>query len=142
MSSILGGFRLRGARVDLGLDLDHVQAVVGLTLIGCALNDPFTARQAKLPFLVLRGSSLAHFDADELRVDGDLVLEGARIRGAGEPGAIRLIGAYIGGELDCEDTEITNDSGPAVRADGVTSTATCSCGEPLSAAAVSGARSG
>jgi hypothetical protein len=37
--------------------------------------------------------------------------------GTGERGAVRLIGAHIGGHLDCTKADLRNDSGPALRAD-------------------------
>lgn len=113
------GIRLRGARIVGGLDLDHLRTATGLTLTACVVSEPVIARQATLPFIVLRGSSLACLDGDELRVEGGLILEDVRVHGDGEQGMIRLIDARIGGELDLEDAEITNGSGPAVRADGI-----------------------
>ena len=37
--------------------------------------------------------------------------------GAGDDGAVRLIGAHIGGQLDCDGASLRNDSGPALVAD-------------------------
>ena len=37
--------------------------------------------------------------------------------GSGERGAVRLVGAHIGGQLDCSGAELRNDSGPALVAD-------------------------
>ena len=39
--------------------------------------------------------------------------------GAGEHGAVRLLGAHIGGQLDCDGASLRNDSGPALIADGL-----------------------
>ena len=36
--------------------------------------------------------------------------------GAGEYGAVRLVGAHIGGQLDCTGASLRNDSGPALNA--------------------------
>jgi hypothetical protein len=70
-------------------------------------------------------------DADQLTVDGgDVVLDvfactagqsvGFTAHGAGEFGAVRLVGAHITGQLTCcPDTTIRNDSGPALYADGL-----------------------
>ena len=37
--------------------------------------------------------------------------------GTGEDGAVRLVGAHIGGQLDCNGASLRNDSGPALIAD-------------------------
>ena len=39
--------------------------------------------------------------------------------GVGERGAVRLVGARIGGSLDCSGAALRNDSGPALFADGL-----------------------
>ena len=39
--------------------------------------------------------------------------------GSGGDGAVRLIGAHIGGQLDCTGADLRNDSGPALVADGL-----------------------
>ena len=43
--------------------------------------------------------------------------DGFTATGAGDKGAVRLIGARIGGQLDCTGAELRNDSGPALNAD-------------------------
>jgi hypothetical protein len=69
--------------------------------------------------MVLTGSRLMSLDADEAEIDGSLVLEGVQVHGSDDQKMIRLINARIGGELDFEDAQISNESGPAVRADGI-----------------------
>ncbi|UOX92771.1 hypothetical protein MUY14_19885 [Amycolatopsis sp. FBCC-B4732] len=55
--------------------------------------------------------------ADGLEAAGDVWLTSAKITGAGEEGALRLIGARIGGEADFTDAALTNETGPALEAD-------------------------
>lgn len=85
----LGAIGLRGARIggQLSLERATVTATTGPAL-----------------------------DADDLRTDGDLTMENATITGAGELGAIRLIGAHVGG-LGLDHVTITNTTGPALYAD-------------------------
>jgi hypothetical protein len=52
--------------------------------------------------------------ADELRTDGRVSLAGSTILASTVDGAIRMIGARIGGELDCSGATITNPSGTAL----------------------------
>jgi hypothetical protein len=112
------GVRLQGVRLTGLLDLDHVSAVTGLTLSGCALPDGLTCVQARLREVDLRGSHLPGLNAANVRTDGDLVLRDATVTTSGEQaGAVWLSGARIGGRLDLNHAEITNDAGPALRAD-------------------------
>jgi hypothetical protein len=55
--------------------------------------------------------------ADGLRVSSDFSLVDARLEGTGQLGAVRLLGAQIGGQAQLEDARVTNPSGPAVAAD-------------------------
>ena len=57
-------------------------------------------------------------DADGLQVGQDMFLRGGfTATGSGEDGAVRLLGAHIGGQLDCTGARLGNDSGPALSAD-------------------------
>lgn len=57
--------------------------------------------------------------ADGLRVNGTVRLV-LKARGNTELGTIRLLGAHVGIEVNLDDAVITNESGPAVYADGLT----------------------
>ncbi|MGK3207847.1 hypothetical protein [Amycolatopsis sp. MEPSY49] len=66
---------------------------------------------------VLANESGPVVHADGAVVDGDFSLAGATVTGGGEEGALRLLGARVGGQLDLGDATVANDSGPAVGAD-------------------------
>jgi hypothetical protein len=52
---------------------------------------------------------------ERLKVDDNVILHaGFTANGAGPNGAVRLVGARIGGRLDCSGATITNPSGPAL----------------------------
>ncbi|ATE54782.1 hypothetical protein CNX65_17095 [Actinosynnema pretiosum] len=55
--------------------------------------------------------------AVSLRVDGDLVLSGAVVRGCGEFGALRLLGTRVDGTAGLEGIHCANNSGPGLTAD-------------------------
>ncbi|MDD7965499.1 hypothetical protein [Actinomycetospora lemnae] len=57
--------------------------------------------------------------APGLQVGSDVILLGFTAHGSGENGAVRLPGANIAGQLNCQDAELVNDSGPALLADGI-----------------------
>lgn len=111
------GLRVRGVRVVGQLDLDHIPAVSGLSLINCALPDGIACRYARIREINLSDSLVSALSAEGLRTDGHLFLRDATMRGADERGTVRLYGAYIGGQLDLDGIEVSNDTGPALDAD-------------------------
>ena len=116
------GLRLRGARITGRLDLENLATDVHLELKDCLLEEGVLARDARLAGLVLAGCHIEH--PAEPPLDGARltcsVLGLARARVIGHAvGAVRLSGAQIGGRLDCAGAELSNDSGPALRADGL-----------------------
>jgi hypothetical protein len=113
------GLRLRAARIRGRLDLDNLITTVKLTLLDCLLDEGITVNAAQLPGLSLRRCLLTHaskpaLSADELRTDAGVSFGGSAIRACTADGAIRLRGAYIGGQLDCSGATITNPSGLAL----------------------------
>jgi hypothetical protein len=67
----------------------------------------------------LRNDSGPALSADKLQVDQGLFLRGFTATGRGQYGAVDLLGAHIGGQLDCADAELHNDSGPALIGNGL-----------------------
>jgi hypothetical protein len=58
--------------------------------------------------------------ADSLQVDQSVFLsEGFEAIGTGNNGAVRLLGAHIGGQLNCPGAKIHNKAGPALDAEGL-----------------------
>src|SRR5664280_94176 len=85
-------------------------------LLGANISGQLGCRGAQL-----RNDSGPAFYADGLTARGDMVLrDGFTATGAGERGAVRLLGANISGQLDCWGAQLRNDSGPALSADGLT----------------------
>jgi hypothetical protein len=113
------GLRLRAVRIRGRLDLDNLTTTIKLTLLDCLLDEGITAEAAHLPSLTLQRclliqSSEPALHADELRTDARISLTGSIIFAASAGGAIRMLGAQIGGALDCSGTTITNRCGPAL----------------------------
>ncbi|MGH3751609.1 MAG: hypothetical protein ACRDRP_02760 [Pseudonocardiaceae bacterium] len=114
------GVRVHGARVTGTLDLTHVPAVVGIELRGCFFEHAVLLIGARLPWVTLTASHLPALDGDGLRVDGDVLLgDGFTVTGQGEEGAVRLLGARIGGQLNLNGARLTNETGPAFIGDGL-----------------------
>jgi hypothetical protein len=111
------GIRIAGVRVVGQLDLDHVTAVAGLTLDQCALPDGIPCRHARLRYLYLNACLLTYLHADGLHADSNLFMRDATITSTDKDGAIRLLGARIGGSFDLDRATITNTTGTALIAD-------------------------
>ncbi len=111
------GVRVREVRVVGLLDLDHVTTTTPLHLNTCAISERITCCDARLRELNLFWSMLPGLHADCVRVDGNLFLRGVTVRGSGNDGAVRLLGAHIGSQANLSKAEIVNDSGPGLHAD-------------------------
>jgi hypothetical protein len=115
--------QLRGARISGRLDLENLNTDVNLELNGCFLEEGVLAKDAHLTCLGLARCQIEHateppFDAERLTCDV-LTLNGARTVSHTKHGAVRLLGAHIGGQFACDGAQLRNDSGPALYADGL-----------------------
>jgi hypothetical protein len=117
------GLMLRGARIRGPLDLDRVDTAIALTLLDCLIEDGVFARQAHLPALAMARcrigvvGSPAELNADHLRLDGHLQLDGCVVIAATAGAAVSLRGARVGGQLSLAGTTVTNTDGPALAAE-------------------------
>jgi hypothetical protein len=118
------GLRLRGARISGRLDLEDLATDVNLELRDCFLEEGVLARGARLAAVALTRCRIEHptpdppLDAERLtcRV---LDLTGAKITGHASAGAVYLRDAHIEGSLNCDGASLSNDTGPALNADGL-----------------------
>jgi hypothetical protein len=116
------GIRVRGARIEGRLDLDHLTCALPLSMRDCLLPQGLTAREAQLSVLDLAGSRLDQatepcLDAARLTLRGSLLLAGTVVSTQADAGAIVLDGAQIGGDVDAAGAVVRNLSGPALTAD-------------------------
>jgi hypothetical protein len=108
------GLRLRGATVLGRLDLDGLRGTARLRLKDCALADGIWLRGAQLALLQLSGSVVGGLVADDLMVEGSVLLR----RGFTSTGFVGLAGARIDGKLDLTGARLA-DRGVALLADRV-----------------------
>ena len=112
------GLRLRGARISGRLDLENLTTEVSLELRDCLLEEGVLARDARLASVSLAGCQLEHPDEPPLYAEGltcgVLDLSRARVIGHADAGAVRLLGANIGGSLYFTGSALRNESGPAL----------------------------
>jgi hypothetical protein len=114
------GVRVQGGYVTGRLDLSYVQATVGLALIECAVEEEIVLRDAHLPWLVIRATTISTLFGQGMRVGGSVFLDRSfTALGAGNEPAVSLTGAHIGGTLSLADARLTSENGPALDADGV-----------------------
>jgi hypothetical protein len=122
--------RVRGAQVVGRLNLGGLTLRCPMELYECYLGGRLDLAKSKAADISLRGSRLAcRLSARRLRLDHNLNLERLACRGG-----VRLLGAHIGGQLNCEGATLTNEAGRALTADGLA----IDSGLFLSAATVTG----
>lgn len=105
------GLRVWGAYIEgdeensggtKGLDLEGATLPYDLVLFNCQIPDTIILRSAKIKNLFLDGSDVkAEIRADRLQVDGGVFLREATIAGK-----VRLLGARLVGNLDCDGAKV------------------------------------
>ena len=103
------GVRIRGARIVGTLDFEAAILRCPLYLASCFIEQRMCFDDARLPSLVLSGSFTQGISADGI-VSKDSVFLNDSFSAKGE---VRLLGATIGGGLDCEGGSFENPDGDA-----------------------------
>lgn len=109
------GVMVRGAWVQGEMNLNHARCLVRLEAEACRFDRKIVARETRIPALSLTNCSIPSLMADGIRVTGDVEL-GDKFATAGE---VRLLGAEIGGDLNCDGGHFSNKNGIALAADGI-----------------------
>ena len=117
------GLRIVGARIDGVLDLEGAELTSDLGLVRCAFDAAPVLYSARCRSLYFTGSSMPGLKADRLRCAGGLFLRD----GFKAMGMVRLLGAEIGGDLDCDGATLDGGGGDALSADGARVKGACSC---------------
>ena len=99
--SLSGGLEVLGAGADGAVNL-----------VGANLHSRLYCTDIKV-----RNVSGTAVDAENAQIGQSVFLAGFEVLGAGADGAVNLLGAHIGGQLNCLDSSVRNDSGPALNAD-------------------------
>ena len=107
-----------GLQVDQGMFLTDGFTATGageygaVSLIGAHVGGSLNCDGASL-----RNDSGPALHANSLQVEQGMLLTGGfTATGAGESGAVNLIGAHVGSSLNCDGASLRNDSGPALHA--------------------------
>jgi len=113
------GIRVFAAKISGTLDLSFVAVPFPLRLRRCRLLEDAELKYVEIPALYLHGSWVRGIVADGARVNGDVFLR----RGFHAEGEVRLLGAEIGGVLDCERGTFKNPAQKGVEGTGIALTA-------------------
>jgi len=110
------GVNLRGAYVDVQLNLSGCSLAVNVNLTNCFFSEPIVAQDAQLNgVLSLQGSHLVHgLKADRLHCSSTVFLS----NGFRATGQVRFLGAQIGGNLNCKNGQFNEIEDGALLADG------------------------
>jgi hypothetical protein len=113
--SAVPAIRLTGARIAGPLDLAHTNFSYPLCLEHCWFEKIPDWRWMTAGYLDLGHSVLPGILADNLRVEADLVVSHCYINGE-----VRLYSAYVGGDLNLDESELDFPSGRPLNAAGAT----------------------
>lgn len=103
------GVQVKGARFSGKLDLAFADITFPLVLLQCSIPDGINLRHARITALFLDGTHTGPIGADGLKVKGSVFLrEDSKHRTFEAQGAVRLLGASIGGDLDCNGGRFLN----------------------------------
>jgi len=95
------GIRLAGAWIAGDLNLEGADLPRTIELKNCLIDTPVHLTGTHLQSLYLDGSCLRGINANWLRADGTVSLQGTFLRGT-----VKLTGARIGGDLDCSQARL------------------------------------
>ncbi|MET8851487.1 hypothetical protein [Amycolatopsis sp. NPDC004625] len=115
------GPAVQAGGMHVGGDLFLTNARITGTSDGGAVSLPAVevGDQINLAGTVIGNGSGPAVIADNIHVGKNLVLRTARIAGTGAAAAFRISGAHVRGQLQGHDLTVTNNSGPAIMADGM-----------------------
>ncbi|HXX23294.1 MAG TPA: hypothetical protein VEO19_09095 [Terriglobia bacterium] len=108
------GIQVHAARITGGLDLSFVSVPFRLLLRRCRLMENTNLISTGLPALDLAGSEVLSINADGADVKGDVFLN----NDFNAEGEVRLLGAQIGGSLECAGGRFKNPGDNALSLDG------------------------
>tara|TARA_R110000782_G_scaffold167129_6_gene259212 strand:- start:15235 stop:16920 length:1686 start_codon:yes stop_codon:yes gene_type:complete len=109
------GVKLHGGYISGTLSLHQARATVKLDLKQCYFVTKPVLTLAQLPELALSGSKVPGIHAEGMVVRSGVFLS----HGFEATGEVRLLGAQIGGNLQCSKCKFTNKDGIALGADGM-----------------------
>ena len=110
------GLRITGAKIEDKLDLEYATVSVPLIFDACVFTEELVLEKSKLRGLQLNGTHVHKgINAFEIQVEDSVELSKGFVS---QGGVVNLIGASIGGTLDCSNGQFINPGKIAISADG------------------------
>lgn len=109
------GVQIKGARIEGELTLSYANIAFRLSIGKSAVAKGMVIRHAHMVALFLNGTHTGPISADGLSVEQDLFMR----NGFQATGEVRLLGAKIGGNLECDKGHFSHPDKIALNADGV-----------------------
>jgi hypothetical protein len=109
------GIQIIGMRIDGQLDLSYAEINFPFRILNSAFTGSIFLVDTQLSFPSLEGCQIKELYADRLKIPGSLLLRD----GFKAEGEVRLVGATIGGNLECDGAQFLNSKGRAFNANGV-----------------------
>ena len=106
------GIRIKGARIDDKFDLLFAKVPFHLLFEKCKFMADINFQEAQIVALYMPGTHTGPLSADGMKTDGPVCLRND-FKAEGE---VRLLGAMVGGDLDCKDGHLINKNGIALNA--------------------------
>jgi len=104
------GIRVLSAKIEGELDLSFVAVPFPLVFRSCKFGDPLRLQLSELPRLDLSGSAFGAVSLNGAQIRGSVLLRDA----SGAGGEVRLYGATIGSNLECDGASFKNANGIAL----------------------------
>jgi hypothetical protein len=101
------GVHICGAWIDGDVDLEACHVTVPITLDWCYVDGNINLLDAETPCLFLDNSFAKRIDAKRLRCAGSVHLNNA----TSVAGGVSMVGAQVGGDIDCDDTYFRDKNG-------------------------------
>ncbi|MBI5747906.1 MAG: hypothetical protein HZA00_02190 [Nitrospinae bacterium] len=109
------GIQIWGAKITGFIDFEGASIPHILRIMNCFIEEEIILMDAKTKTINLFKSLLKSFTADRINIEGTLVLKKVIAKGV-----IRLLGANINGDLNCNGASFENAEGDSFRGDGLT----------------------
>ena len=109
------GIRIKGARIDEEFILLFAKVPFPLYFERCKFTEHIDLRHAQIPALNMYGTYTGPISGDGLKADGYVCLRS----GFKAEGEVRLLGATVGGNVECDSGQFINKDAYALNADGL-----------------------
>lgn len=108
------GVHVCGAWIEGDVDLEACHVTAPITLDWCHVDGNINLLDAEVPCLFLDNSLAKCIDAERLRCSGSVHLN----NGTSVTGGVSLIGAQVGGDIDCDNAHFENRNGSSLNCSG------------------------